>query len=115
MEVVITAPARDDLQNIYFYLLENFYSERLADKSIDDLLNLIELLEQNPEMGLDADKKFGQRFVRNRKLYLLISEKNLIWYVIMKNKINGQKQVNILRITDQRQDVARLIFTKPNK
>ena len=107
MEVVITRPALEDLHGIFVYVAENFYSEKLAHRVIDDLLEATIPLSDFPHMGLDADKKFGRKFIDGVKLYILVVEKNLIWYIILNNKLN------ILRFTNQSQDVARLLFKLP--
>ena len=107
MEVVITETALEDLHDIFVYVAENFYSEKLAHRVIDDLLEAVAPLSDFPHMGLNAAKKFGRRFIDGVELYVLVVEKNLVWYVILNNELN------MLRFTNQSQDVARLLLKLP--
>ena len=106
---MITELALEDLHDIFVYIAENFYSEAMGRRTVNDLIDSTAPLEEFPEIGVDADEKFGRKFISGQTTRLLIVEKYLIWYIIYK------KKVNVLRITNQRQDIAKLLLAAPKE
>ncbi|MFK8242712.1 MULTISPECIES: type II toxin-antitoxin system RelE/ParE family toxin [unclassified Facklamia] len=48
------------LEEIYYYILNNFQSEQSAKNKIADLYSNLEVLKTFPEAGFCADEKFGK-------------------------------------------------------
>ena len=60
--LVITEPAKDELQKIWLYIAENGYAD-YADGQLDNILAECELLSLQPEMGSErSDISKGLRF-----------------------------------------------------
>ena len=104
MELIITDKAMDDLKGIHDYIRDNFYSLQSAEKTVSELFEAAEKLVEIPYLGLDAEIRFGRSFLKDDKVRLLIAGKHLIWYIISNN------QIVVLRVANQRQDIAKLIL-----
>ncbi|WP_170243048.1 type II toxin-antitoxin system mRNA interferase toxin, RelE/StbE family [Streptococcus suis] len=78
-----------ELRAIKVYILELLQSEKIANKRIDDMIEGISILKTFPEVGFNADEKYGRKFSKNtttrgitlKKDYLVlydIDEENLV-------------------------------------
>lgn len=104
MELVITDKAMKDLNGIHDYIRDHFFSLESARKTVDELFDAAEKLVEIPYLGLDAEERFGRIFLKDEKVRILVAGKHLIWYIVT------SKQIVVLRVTNQRQDIASLIL-----
>ena len=89
---IITNKAVEDLGDIWLYTLE-LWSEKQADKYYKTLIDHFKTISENPFIG----KKY---FQISPNLYGLKSNKHIVFYSIL-----DDKQVEIIRILNQRMDI----------
>lgn len=91
-----TENAKQDLKKIIEYLLEK-WSVEVAEKFIDKLDSILELLTISPYIGMESKKKKGVR-------QILITRHNRLYYRVVDNKII------LLDFFDTRQDPDKSIY-----
>jgi toxin ParE1/3/4 len=93
MTYKISSEANEDIRNIWFYTLHNWSAEQ-ADKYVNNLIDQIEYVAQNPKMGTD----YG--YIRKGYMRIRVNS-HFIFYLINQRK----KRVEIIRILNQRMDI----------
>lgn len=91
-----TENAKQDLKKIIEYLLEK-WSLEVAEKFIDKLDSILELLTISPYIGTESKKKKGVR-------QILITRHNRLYYRVV------DKIIILLDFFDTRQDPAKSIY-----
>ena len=93
MSYKISVKASEDIENIWLYTFENWSLEQ-ADRYINLLLDEIEYLADNPNLGKD--------FNHIRKKYRCSKVKShLIFYRL----IDKQSDIEVIRVLHQRMDI----------
>lgn len=100
MELKYTPKAKEDLQNLRKYILENFGNEELMKKVLTDITKTIRNLTVFPYLGSELVKMTGV-LSDYRCLYC---RQNHIFYRIEKDMIL------VIRILNENQDYMRILF-----
>jgi toxin ParE1/3/4 len=98
-ELLLTAGARRDLEEIYDYLAE-FDSQASADYVLDQLMDVAESLATSPERGVYAKELLALGIREYRQIYF---KPHRVIYRLM------DKQVVIYVIADGRRDMQSLL------
>lgn len=97
-KIVMTLPARNDLEQIFSYIAEELESPQAAEKTIDRIIDTTAKLEDFGEMGMPI-RGMGGHFTAYR---YLISGSYMIFY----RKINND--IIILRVLYGKRDYNKL-------
>ena len=93
MSYKISVDASEDIENIWLYTLENWSLEQ-ADRYVNLILDEIEYLADNPNLGKDFN--YIRKNYRSSKV-----KSHLIFYRLC----NKDKDIEIIRILHQRMDI----------
>lgn len=97
--------ALEALVEIKEYIINNFKSETSAKKVVDNIMQKISALEIFPEVGFDADERFGKALDKRHKTRGLTIGKD---YIALYFVNDGKKEVIITHIVSTRSDYVKL-------
>ncbi|MEW4354619.1 type II toxin-antitoxin system RelE/ParE family toxin [Streptococcus pneumoniae] len=97
--------ALQTLEEIKDYIISNFASERSARKVIENIMHKISALEIFPDVGFDADEKFGKTLDQRHKTRGLTVGKD---YIALYFVDSVKKEVVITHIISTRSDYMKL-------
>lgn len=97
--------ALEALVEIKEYIINNFKSETSAKKVVDNIMQKISALEIFPEVGFDADERFGKTFDKRHKTRGLTIGKD---YIALYFVDDEKKEVIITHIVSTRSDYVKL-------
>ncbi len=97
--------ALEALVEIKEYIINNFKSETSAKKVVDNIMQKISALEIFPEVGFDADERFGKALDKRHKTRGLTIGKD---YITLYFVNDGKKEVIITHIVSTRSDYVKL-------
>lgn len=99
------AGALEALVEIKEYIINNFKSETSAKKVVDNIMQKISALEIFPEVGFDADERFGKALDKRHKTRGLTIGKDYIALYFVNDE---KKEVIITHIVSTRSDYVKL-------
>ncbi len=99
------AGALEALVEIKEYIINNFKSETSAKKVVDNIMQKISALEIFPEVGFDADERFGKTLDKRHKTRGLTIGKDYIALYFVNDE---KKEVVITHIVSTRSDYVKL-------
>ncbi|CBZ47876.1 conserved hypothetical protein [Streptococcus gallolyticus subsp. gallolyticus ATCC BAA-2069] len=97
--------ALEALVEIKEYIINNFKSETSAKKVVDNIMQKISALEIFPEVGFDADERFGKTLDKRHKTRGLTIGKDYIALYFVNDE---KKEVIITHIVSTRSDYVKL-------
>ncbi len=97
--------ALEALVEIKEYIINNFKSETSAKKVVDNIMQKISALEIFPEVGFDADERFGKTLDKRHKTRGLTIGKD---YIALYFVDDEKKEVIITHIVSTRSDYVKL-------
>lgn len=97
--------ALEALVEIKEYIINNFKSETSAKKVVDNIMQKISALEIFPEVGFDADERFGKALDKRHKTRGLTIGKDYIALYFVNDE---KKEVIITHIVSTRSDYVKL-------
>jgi len=103
--VSYNAGALEALVEIKEYIINNFKSETSAKKVVDNIMQKISALEIFPEVGFDADERFGKTLDKRHKTRGLTIGKDYIALYFVNDE---KKEVVITHIVSTRSDYVKL-------
>lgn len=104
-KVGYNAGALEALVEIKKYIINNFKSEASAKKVVDNIMQKISALEIFPEVGFDADERFGKTLDKRHKTRGLTIGKDYIALYFVNDE---KKEVVITHIVSTRSDYVKL-------
>ena len=97
--------ALEALVEIKEYIINNFKSETSAKKVVGNIMQKISALEIFPEVGFDADERFGKALDKRHKTRGLTIGKDYIALYFVNDE---KKEVIITHIVSTRSDYVKL-------
>lgn len=104
-KVIYYTGALETLVEIKEYIINNFKSETSAKEVVDNIMQKISALEIFPEVGFDADERFGKTLDKRHKTRGLTIGKDYIALYFVNDE---KKEVIITHIVSTRSDYVKL-------
>lgn len=104
-KIIYYTGALETLVEIKEYIINNFKSETSAKEVVDNIMQKISALEIFPEVGFDADERFGKTLDKRHKTRGLTIGKDYIALYFVNDE---KKEVIITHIVSTRSDYVKL-------
>lgn len=102
-KIQFSKQAHQDLKEIEQYISKTFASKAIAMSAIFEIKKHIAVLEVLPTSFINFDRKTERKLIQDKETWLLISGKNLIFYVI------DPDIVTIMRILPAKRDYLQML------
>ena len=96
-----------DIDTIFEYILQNYYSESIARSTVQKIIGGIKKLSKIPELGVSLDKKLGRKLNPEVEIRMLILDQYLVFYFVDKDK----GEVFVMRVLHAKQDYMRFLHS----
>ena len=103
MKIYYISEANSDLDNIFDYISQNYYSETIARATIQKIVSGIKRLSTMPNLGVSLDKRLGRKLNETVEIRMLILDTYLVFYFVDDN------QVFVMRALAAKQDFMRFL------